>query len=148
MLFFYRAAFKQTLMEPTDPKRPSQLTQLYFPGTHAGVGGGSEFEKPLSDGALRFLTEEMARRNLGLELNMDLIPTGSRDVPPPKENGGIDRTFGDYIREIFSLEQCYVPHVVERYRLQPTWRPAALRKFDKELSELHASSGPKDTSLP
>jgi hypothetical protein len=136
-------------MEPTDPKTPSQVTQLFFPGTHLGVGGGSKFERPLSDGALRFLTEEMARRNLGLEFDMNMIHAGSRDVPPPpKEKGGIDRAFGDYTREIFSLKQCYVPHVVERYRLQPTWRPAALRKFDKELSELHASSGPKDVSLP
>jgi hypothetical protein len=139
-------------MEPTDPMYPRQLTQLFFPGTHGGVCGGSQCERPLSDGRLRFLIEEMARSNLGLEFNINLIPTGSRDVPRPKEQGSIDRDFGDYIREISSLEQCYVSHVVERYRLRPTWRPAALSGFDNALSELSASIGPMvgpmDASLP
>jgi hypothetical protein len=121
-------------MSPSSPDNSSQLTQLYFPGTHAGVGGGSPDEEKLSDSALRFLVEEIDRRKLGLELNMDLIPRGSPDVPPVYVDSGIDQVFGKYIRPIGSLTDCYLPYVEERYRLQKAWRPAALKPFGEKLS--------------
>jgi hypothetical protein len=121
-------------MSPSSLDKSSQLTQLYFPGTHSGVGGGSPDEEQLSDSALRYLVQEMDRRQLGLELNMVLIPTGSRDVPPVRVACGIDRVFGKYIRPIKSLNECYLPYVRERYHLQKTWRPEALAAFDQALS--------------
>jgi Uncharacterized alpha/beta hydrolase domain (DUF2235) len=127
-------------MSPSSPENSSQLTQLYFPGTHSGVGGGSPDEEQLSDSALRFLVEEMDRRQLGLELNMGLIPTGSRDVPPVPVESGVDRVFGKYIRPINSLNECYRPYVEERYHLQNTWRPEALAAFDQDLSAVGVSS--------
>jgi hypothetical protein len=126
-------------MFPSSSQRPNQLTQLYFPGGHGGVGGGDLLERKLSESTLRFLVEEMARRNLSLELNTSMIPTGSCDVaPPPVTSMNVTdilaSTLGDYVRPISSLTECYLPYVVERYRLQKTWRPEALKKFDKELS--------------
>ena len=127
-------------MSPSSPENSSQLTQLCFPGTHSGVGGGSPEEEQLSDSALRFLVEEMNHRQLGLELNMGLIPTGSRDVPPVPVECGVDRVFGKYIRPIKSLKECHQPFVKERYQLQKTWRPEALAAFDQDLSAVGVSS--------
>jgi hypothetical protein len=84
--------------------------------------------------------EEMIRRQLGLELNRGLIPTGSRDVPPVRVACGIDGVFGKYIRPIKSLNECYLPYVLERYRLQKTWRPEALAAFDQALSAVDVTS--------
>jgi hypothetical protein len=125
-------------MVPSSSQRPNQLTQLYFPGGHGGVGGGNLFERKLSESTLLFLAEEMARRKLGLELNMSMIPTGSRDVAPPpvtpmNVTNILASTLGDYVRPISSLTECYLPYVVERYHLQKTWRPEALKKFEEQL---------------
>jgi hypothetical protein len=121
-------------MVPSSSQRPNQLTQLYFPGSHGGVGGGSLLETKLSESTLCFLAEEMARRKLGLELNMRMIPMGSPNVaPPPEASLRFTNLLGHYVRPVSSLMECYLPFVVERYHLQKTWRPEALKKFEEQL---------------
>ena len=52
--------------EVNDPSRPYQ--QVWFPGTHGGVGGGGD-HKGLSDGALEWILD--GARNLGLQIDTD-----------------------------------------------------------------------------
>lgn len=53
-----RQEFEPTLMEP-DPIRPERIVEVWFPGTHAGVGGGFATDR-LSDVPLDFLLKEIS----------------------------------------------------------------------------------------
>lgn len=53
-----RTEFAPTLMEP-DPIRPDRIVEVWFPGTHAGVGGGWSTDR-LSDVPLAFLLERIS----------------------------------------------------------------------------------------
>lgn len=57
-----RTAFLPTLMNKDD-----KVTEIWFSGAHADVGGGFWYDG-LSDIALKFLINEFSRRNLGLEV--------------------------------------------------------------------------------
>lgn len=123
----------------------NQLTQLYLPGTHSGVGGGSPGEENLSRFALDWMISEMRRRGLGLEINSSLFTIDSTvDVPPPgdgnegivmKAFGAINRALGTYTRDIKSTEQCHILGVATRYQRQPTWRPKSLDPIRKDIME-------------
>lgn len=53
-----RQEFEPTLMEP-DPIRPERIIEVWFSGTHAGVGGGFATDR-LSDVPLEFLLKEIS----------------------------------------------------------------------------------------
>lgn len=53
-----RMEFEPTLMEP-DPIRPARVIEVWFPGTHAGVGGGWATDR-LSDVPLDFLLRHVS----------------------------------------------------------------------------------------
>lgn len=134
-----RARFKPTLMKYNPERGRSQLTQLYFPGGHGGVGGGKIGEEMFSDNTLKFLVEEMERRKTGLEWNKDLVP---RDIDlTAKLRAGDDIAYkflklygGEYPRKIKHLEDCH-ESVVERYAKVKHWRPKALEGITRELKE-------------
>jgi uncharacterized protein (DUF2235 family) len=46
------------------------LQQVWFPGNHGSVGGGSQDTLPLSNAALKWMADEASK--LGLDLNLDL----------------------------------------------------------------------------
>uniref|UniRef100_A0A7S1XHT8 T6SS Phospholipase effector Tle1-like catalytic domain-containing protein n=1 Tax=Compsopogon caeruleus TaxID=31354 RepID=A0A7S1XHT8_9RHOD len=132
-----RKAFFPTKMN-AHPEVGNQLTQLYFPGTHGGVGGGSSETEPLSDSVLHFLVGEMKRRGLGLEFVEDEIPLGdpTARIDPGKPSRLwklIDRLTGRRIREIHSLDELHLPSVRLRYKARSEWRPESLRAFDAQI---------------
>ena len=57
-----RKAFQPTLMNQED-----RVTEIWFPGVHADVGGGFRYDG-LSDNTLQFMLDEITRRNLGLKV--------------------------------------------------------------------------------
>lgn len=116
---------------------PEQLTQFYFPGGHGGVGGGDAHEEPLSDNALRFMVEEIKRRNLGLAIDMSKIPEGNVAVEAKTRNSGtlikiVESFTGKFIRPIASVDECH-HSAVKRYQLVPDWRPESLKEIGAEL---------------
>lgn len=122
---------------------PGQLTQLFFPGRHSGVGGGEPTEVELSNYALNWLVSELKRRGIALKLHEDRIEPGSCNVPPPPALGWKDwttqflmnRVAGIYIRPVNKVADCH-PSVAKRYALQPEWRPRALEKKKRPLSKV------------
>ena len=90
-----RKAFQPTLMNYED-----RVTEIWFPGAHADVGGGYHRDG-LSDVTLRLMLDELDRRSLGLRI-----------IPPSKvdyakllpDNAGYSIDFSDVIIEpdIFS----------------------------------------------
>lgn len=135
-----RAVFSPTLMEAADVKGDDQLTQLYFWGGHGGVGGGDERQVTSANCALRFCVEEMQRRGLGLEIDMNMIPDigdVEEDAETPKSSalmGFVERLTGKAVRKIPSIDVVH-PLAIKRYQCNPRWRPAALRDLNDEILE-------------
>ena len=70
-----RKVFDLTPMHKS-PKSDSQvLHQVWFPGTHSCVGGGSKENRGLLDAALQWMMDEIDQLGLGLEFN----PMGVED---------------------------------------------------------------------
>lgn len=136
-----RGGFKPTKMVE-HKKKPGQLTQLFFPGRHSGVGGGEPTEVGLSDYSLTWLLGEMKRRGLKLAVHEDRISPGTLDVPPavvPRidwwTNFVMKLASGRHVRPIPTVAECH-PSVAKRYALQPSWRPDALKTTAKDLERL------------
>lgn len=133
--------FTPTPMVANPARGETQLTQLYFPGGHGGVGGGDAYEEPLSDNALRFMVQEMQRRGLKLEFDMSLIPDAPDVAIPPKARNTsavlklAEAFTGKFIREISTIDDCH-PSVAKRYQAVSEWRPEALKALDMELLAL------------
>lgn len=150
-----RGGFKPTLMTENQ-SIPGQLTQLYFPGRHSGVGGGEPTEVDLSNYALTWLVGEMKRRGLALKVHAERIEPGTCDVPPPPPLGWKDWTThllmnavaGVYVRPIHKIEECH-PSVAKRYGVQKEWRPKALKPIEKSLSKIAKDflTGRRDETL-
>lgn len=127
-------------MEYCEELGPDQLTQLYFPGGHGGVGGGDEKEEPLSDNCLHFLVHEIKRRGMGIAFDMDLIPRGNVDIEPVNRQPSrlfqfIEGITGKHVRQISSTDELHMPSVATRYQRQPDWRPKALEHLHDEICE-------------
>lgn len=134
-----RAKFKPTLMKPNPKRGKSQLTQLYFPGGHGGVGGGQAGEERFSDNTLKFLVEEMERRKTGLEWNMDLVPKKINLRGTMRTSDGVRYRVikwygGENHRRVKRLTDCH-ESVIERYAQVKGWRPKALEGIEKDLKE-------------
>lgn len=70
-----RKVFDVTQMEREQhDQRP--LHQVWFPGGHGCVGGGSQAERGLSDRALAWMMEQIKALNLGLKFNQTAVEDG------------------------------------------------------------------------
>jgi hypothetical protein len=123
-------------MHPSTAALREQVTELYFPGGHGGVGGGSAAEVPLAENALHFLIHEMGRRNLKLEFDTRRLSQGFVNVPPTRYNERFLITLalgGRYVRPIRTVDDCHLQSVATRFQMQPNWRPPALRHLEHVL---------------
>jgi uncharacterized protein (DUF2235 family) len=59
-----RKVFDVTRMESS---QPNQVTQVWFPGAHGCIGGGSKKESGLSDGALLWMIKQVEKLGLALD---------------------------------------------------------------------------------
>ncbi len=67
---------KVFLPTPMKPAQAGQLTEVWFPGGHGCVGGGTRANSPLSNGALLWTIEEVEKLNLGLRFDRNKIEDG------------------------------------------------------------------------
>lgn len=112
------------------PNKNVRLTQLFFPGTHSGVGGGSDSEELLANSTLQFLVDEIKRFGLGIEFETSLIPKGDIYIQPVE----VDTRLPKGPRKINSLDECH-DSVPKRYHAVKTWRPRALEPLVEALEE-------------
>jgi Uncharacterized alpha/beta hydrolase domain (DUF2235) len=68
-----RKAFLPTQMKPA---HTGQLTEVWFPGGHGGVGGGTQANSSLSNIALLWMMAEIERLDLGLTFDRHKIEDG------------------------------------------------------------------------
>lgn len=133
-----RVAFNYTPMEPSDPGNPEQLTQLFFAGTHSGVGGGDLAWKETALIALHFLIDEIRRRGLGIEFDENVLPpfgdpaVPAIDVKYTGTNWVFNYITGIAPRLVPSVDVIHSSAIL-RYQKESTWRPPALKHLHDDL---------------
>jgi hypothetical protein len=61
--------FYVTPMKKSDNSKSQDLRQVWFPGDHGCVGGGTENNRQLSDAALEWMMNEARKKGLDFQLN-------------------------------------------------------------------------------
>lgn len=135
-------------MHAHEDAKADQLTQLYFCGTHTGVGGGKRCETACANTTLRFLVDEMSRRKLRLKFRMCKVPNYDPNFVTPGKSKRhhhasfkrrvIKITCGKHVRRINSISQLH-PTVILRYQQSSSWRPAALTHLHDQIIQCKVS---------
>ena len=129
-----RKVFDVTLMNPHRTRSSGQLTQLWFSGGHGCVGGGSQEERGLSDGALLWMLEQVG--DLGLAVDQECVEDGiqanplapfDNELKPPFDIGG--RNIREVTGEFSDLHES----VKKRWKYDENYRPENLLKFQRDF---------------
>lgn len=132
-----RKVFDVTRMESS---QPNQVTQVWFPGAHGCIGGGSKEESGLSDGALVWMMEQV--KKLGLVLDETHVEDGIK----PNYAAHFDNTpkfpfiiGSPNLRKVTGSFADLHESVKQRWQdpnLHPAYRPKNLMKFQSELDRI------------
>lgn len=128
-----RKVFDVTLMKPTNK---DQVSQVWFPGGHGCLGGGSEEECGLSDGALLWMMEQVEK--LGLALDKTRVENGIN----PNYAISFDNTpkfpfnvAGKILREVTGSFDDLHESVKKRWQdPECHYRPKNLMEFEEQLN--------------
>lgn len=128
-----RKVFDVTRMESS---KPGQVTQVWFPGGHGCVGGGSVEERGLSDGALEWMIEQVEK--LGLALDKTHIEDGIRSSYDAPFDNTLKFPYtlgGENLREVTDTFADLHESVKKRW-CDPKchYRPKNLMRFEEELN--------------
>ena len=123
-----RSAFEVTLMEPGYGFEKENLKQVWFPGEHGCVGGGTKEQMGLSDGALQWMIDES--KALGLEFDESKIP-GGIDPDPTIPFCNTSKGILIFTRRIFRKVDfaSLHPSVIERWSKVYNYRPKNLSDY-------------------
>lgn len=118
-----RKALEVTPMVKSSRNLEQKLHEVWFPGNHGCVGGGTKEQSGLSDGALQWMIDES--KALGLEIDESAVLEGINPDPTVEFDstpGGA--FFGRNLRTV----NCFSLHssVVERWTLVGDYRPKNL----------------------
>ncbi len=129
-----REAFNYTPMLPNPQRESSQVTQVWFPGEHACVGGGIAETRGLSDAALVWMMDQV--EPLGLELDRDKVEDGlepSHTVDFENQPKGIFRFTGVNHRQIEEPFDSLHTTVKRRWKDVKEYEPPTLKPFEQDL---------------
>jgi hypothetical protein len=141
-----RKQFDVTRMEPAQ-NAPNQVKQVWFPGGHGGIGGGTKANSPLANAALLWMMDEVEALNLGLNFNHSQIEDGVETDPSIffPNNLAFSNTPND--RKILATDILH-SSVDRRWQTCAWYRPKSLASisFKPKLSDELPSQTP-DRSL-
>lgn len=126
------------MMDYHEEAGEGQLTQMYFFGGHGGIGGGDSRQINPAACTLRFLVEEMEKRELGLAINKDMIPDymdvveDGEEIKSSAVMSFVEKVTGKFVRSIPSIDMVH-PSAIERYQKNEGWRPEALENLKDAL---------------
>ncbi|WP_449420147.1 DUF2235 domain-containing protein [Phormidium nigroviride] len=127
-----RKVFDVTLMKPTNK---DQVTQVWFPGGHGCLGGGSEEECGLSDGALLWMMEQVEK--LGLALDKTRVEKGvnpNYTIPFDNTPKFPFNVAGKILREVTGSFDDLHESVKKRWQdPECHYRPANSMEFEEQL---------------
>ncbi len=119
-----RKEFQNTAMQPADPVNwPNQVKEVWFPGGHGCVGGGTKENSPLSNAALLWMIEEVEK--LGLSFDRNKIEKGISTDPSIYFGDELRPPFSKHIREIPPNANLH-PSVSQRWNACSWYRPGNL----------------------
>lgn len=114
------------------------LLEIWFPGTHGCVGGGSKEESGLSDAALQWMMDQINQLGLGLEFDRGAAEDGINPNHKIDFNNTsiIYKLLGEIHRQI-PTGQFDVLHnsTKKRWRDRQDYRPTNLRDYANELNK-------------
>lgn len=120
------------------PKFDAQiLRQVWFPGEHGCVGGGTKEQRGLSDAALQWIMNEIGNLGLGLEFEPNNVEDGIHTDPTinfDNEPGIIYQVTGTTRRNITGSFGDLHESVKKRWQARGDYRPENLRKFQEALT--------------
>lgn len=125
-----REIFDVTLMKKNPDSHNQKVIQVWFPGSHICIGGGSEEYSGLSDTALQWMLDSTRNLGLGLEFDTSVIPTG---INPNyeidfKNDPGFFKLAGVKFREVGDALEDLHQSTIERLQKRQDYRPKNLQK--------------------
>jgi uncharacterized protein (DUF2235 family) len=133
-----RKVFNVTPMQPSQTAMRQTLQQVWFPGGHGCVGGGTLSHQGLSDTALLWMLEAIT--GLGLHLDYDLTRIQPRLDPNPtidfSNDPGIYKFTGTGHRQVTASIADLHASVKIRWRDRTDYRPLNLMPFKAALDTL------------
>jgi hypothetical protein len=130
-----RKEYDVTKMEPAQ-NAPNQVKQVWFPGGHGCIGGGTKANSPLANAALLWMMDEVEALNLGLNFNRAQIEDGIETDPNIffPNNLAFSNTPND--RKILDIDTLH-SSVDRRWQTCACYRPKSLKSisFKPKLSE-------------
>lgn len=134
-----RRSFDVNHMNPSDSdKAKSQvIREVWFPGTHGCVGGGTPELQGLSDAALQWTIDQIADLGLGLDFDASRVENGIHlNHKTPFSNAlGLYKLAGAIDRTITGKENGLHLSVKDRYRDDDKYRPKNLLQRFKDYLE-------------
>ncbi len=138
----HRKSFIVTHMEKSN-KNPGQvIREVWFPGTHGCVGGGTSTNRGLSDGGLQWMMEQVSESGLNLEFDPSCVEDGivldplidfSTDMGIFKLAGVLDRSIEDGIEAMHRS-------VEKRWSNRKDYRPKNLKALAAKLDAAHLAT--------
>ncbi|MEL7038414.1 MAG: DUF2235 domain-containing protein [Cyanobacteria bacterium J06592_8] len=147
----HRKTFDVTPMSKDPEADDQQLRQVWFPGDHGSVGGGTKQQSGLSDGALDWMMKSVGEFGLQLEFDRDLIPdeyiiNPQPDVDYEASSGGLLGTVkgsimgiatkipGTHLRQVSDHFEDLHESVKIRWKKLEKYRPKnIIEKFRQQL---------------
>ncbi|MEG4171964.1 MULTISPECIES: DUF2235 domain-containing protein [unclassified Microcoleus] len=132
-----REIFDVTPMKKNPDVENQRVIQVWFPGSHICIGGGSEEYSGLSDTALQWMLDSTRNLGLGLEFDPSVIPTG---INPNyeidfKNNPGFFKLAGIKFREVGDALEELHESTIERLKKRQDYRPKNLQKILSKVIE-------------
>jgi uncharacterized protein (DUF2235 family) len=132
-----RKVFDVTPMRQSEKNPNQNLLQVWFPGTHGCIGGGTEETRGLSDSALLWMMNQIKDHHLGLNLNPETVEYGIHpDYAIAFDNRlhGIYASTGRLLRKVVGASEHDSPQfhesVHQRWQnYKPPYRPENLREL-------------------
>ncbi|MEG4814969.1 DUF2235 domain-containing protein [Microcoleus sp. K5-D4] len=131
-----REVFDVTLMKK-NPDAPNQkLRQVWFPGEHGCIGGGTPAYRGLSDAVLKWMFDQIS----DLELKLEFEPEAIEDIKPDykvpfQNNPGFFKLAGIKWREVGDTLEDLHESAIERLKKSQDYRPKNLQKILSKVIE-------------
>lgn len=131
-----REVFDVTPMKK-NPDAPNQkLRQVWFPGEHGCIGGGTPESRGLSDAVLKWMLDQISHLELKLEFEPEAIEDIKPDYKAPfKNDPGFFKWAGIKWREVGDTIEDLHESVIERLEKSQDYRPKNLQKILSKVIE-------------
>ncbi|MGE5655021.1 MAG: DUF2235 domain-containing protein [Actinomycetota bacterium] len=134
-----RESFSVTPMKKHPEAENQRVIQVWFPGEHGCIGGGTQEYSGLSDAVLQWMMDATSLLlGLGLEFDPSVIPTG---INPNyecdfKNNPGFFKLAGIKFREVGDAIEDLHESAIKRLQSRKDYRPKNLEKVLPQLIQI------------